>query len=1272
MEKKQAIDQIRNLFQSAFDRENYIHFVKNLLNQIEPRNNHYSGNMVPDAYKQHVNQYWRLGKYIDPKNTELDLYIIEVKSFSKLDKARTALRNFAVRTMQAFGGKEHALIAFYAKDDNGSDWRFSYVKIEHSAKLDDKRGKVKLEKEITPAKRYSFLVGEHENSHTAQSQLVALLAMDYANPNIEEIEKAFSIEKVTKEFFEQYKLLFKSLSAELVNQDYFKNDDEDKRDLVVSKFAKKLLGQIVFLYFLQKKGWLGVDKNGDWGKGDRRFLQNLFKKANDANSNYYLDKLQYLFYEALANDRKVQFDPSFYQRFDCRIPFLNGGLFEAEYDWQKVKIEIPNSLFSNSKTTPNGDIGDGILDVFDRYNFTIKEDEPLEKEVAVDPEMLGKVFENMLEITERKSKGAFYTPREVVHYMCQESLIHYLNSEVGDSSKTNIPKSDLEILVHKGIFASDNDQRIIDKGKETSDYIFQLPEKIRVNAEIIDTKLAEIKICDPAIGSGAFPLGILHEIIHARKALAPHLPKDKQQRSYDLKKHTIGHSIYGVDLDSSAIDIARLRLWLSLVVDEDDYTKIDALPNLDYKIMQGNSLIEEYEGVKLFNDEFISAENDPTQEINELKNEESEIGRNYIALDRQNKLDAKQKKAFEKRLKEISTQLKKLQNFEKCDAEALVMFATLKDARKKAEQLEALHERFFGICSPGDKRKLRDEITHLEWDLIEATLAEQDKTAAIEKLSSYKNSGEKPWFLWKLNFSEVFKQKGGFDIVIGNPPYLRIQGIRESSPEIADTYKKTYRAATGSFDLYALFMEKGSELICQNGIMNFINPDKWVNASFGKGIRTLFKEKQNVQRLISFGAHQIFEASTYSSLVWVGKQRLDDLMYLKLEPQQNETTLAKELNNLNIDSFTINEYDSICEEPWILVSGKNAKVMQVLQKGERNIGDVFEKIFQGIASSKDSVYFLRNAVLKNGIYEADSPELNKRVAIEEGLVKPLLMGDQIHRYQPIRTSNIVIFPYMLNGNQKPELMSEDFIKENYPNGYSYLKECEEILRGRERGRLQNDEDWFRYIYPKNQTLFQKPKLLAPDISLGGNFTFDENGKFYTTTTLYGYLKKEDITESYEFWMALLNSSLVWFYLKNSGSVLANGYYRYKPAYLENFPVPDVASEIETPITQLARYLLVINSQENIKPLHVQYFENIIDTFIYELYFPQKIKSANKDISPHLGELPQLKKSMSDEEKKAIIQREFERLYDPSHPVRSRVETIDSVEVVKIIRDSLKR
>ncbi len=930
---------IQDIFSSAFDRERYTLFLSNLLNSVESRDIQYSGQLVPEAYRDHVNQYWRIGKYTDPEGNELDLLVVEVKNLTKLERARSALRNFAVNRLKKFE-KESSLIAFYAKDDGGADWRFSFVKIEHEAFRVDS-DKVKIKEQLTPAKRYSFLVGVHENSHTAQAQLVDLLAMDYANPTVEEIEKAFSIEKVTKEFFDQYKDLFVHLSEVLADQPYFQQEpDPEKRKQIVAKFAKKLLGQIVFLYFLQKKGWLGVDKEGEWGKGERRFLQKLFADADKARQNYYVEKLQFLFYEALANDRKDQFDPSYYQRFDCRIPFLNGGLFEADYDWQKIRVEIPNAVFSNNDKAKCGDTGTGILDVFDRYNFTIREDEPLDKEIAVDPEMLGKVFENMLEITERKSKGAFYTPREIVHYMCQESLIHYLNGEVGEEKPPAIPKADLETLVRKGIFASENDQTTLEKGRETETYRFKLPESIRKHAAFIDDKLADIKICDPAIGSGAFPVGMLHEIVNARLALAGHLPETRRLRQYDLKKHAIAHSIYGVDLDPSAIDIARLRLWLSLVVDEDDYTSIDALPNLDYKIMQGNSLIEEYEGVKLFDDAFIQEEDNASlqREKSALKEKQSAAQAKFFAARNAGKTE--QEEQCEAELNDLLKAIKAIESKEKKLAkekakQSAGLFDLVSAARKKAELLEALHQKFFDVSSPAEKRKLRDEITTLEWDLIEATLAEQNKTDALAKLEKYKTSGEKPWFLWKLNFSEVFRQKGGFDIVIGNPPYFNIDTFGAKSP-IHDYLKRNYSVYMDKSDVLFYFFERSVSLA--KGIVALITSNAYLSAAKAKRLRQFFIAKNLVRKIVNFEEYMVFKEASITTAITFLHASKQSPCYLNLKSSKYERESL--LNTLQDESrfSTSGKWE---EDAFVFFNDKLDALISKIDKNNPRLGDLY-------------------------------------------------------------------------------------------------------------------------------------------------------------------------------------------------------------------------------------------------------------------------------------------------------------------------------------------
>jgi hypothetical protein len=786
MDKNKATRTIEETFDKAFDKQTFIQFIQNLLNDIDTSENkyrEYRGNLIKESFQTHVAQYTRIGKYTDPNNIALDVLIVEVQDESKLDKARTSLRNFVIDHLKKFG-KDHALAAFYSKTDSGRNWRFSFIKLEHLTTVTD--GKIMQEKKFTPAKRYSFIVGEDEKAYTAKRQLLPLLQNVYNNPTINDIETAFSIEVVTDEFFGQYKELFLRISEYLETDTAIKNILESA-GTDIPRFTKKLLGQIVFLYFLQKKGWLGVPQNEKWGNGQKRFLQSLFDKVANEGKNFFNECLRFLFYEALASQHGKN---GYYAKLDCRIPFLNGGLFEANYNWSNFDINLPNTLFRNGETvSKTGDVGTGILDVFDRYNFTIRENEPLEKEVAIDPEMLGKVFENMLEITERKSKGAFYTPREIVHYMCQESLIHYLDTALnknktyeefgaeqtnlfGNESNigqfeiyknhynTIVSKSEIEDFVHKGIFYIENDNRVASKGKETETYSYKLPETIRRNADIIDKLLTQIKICDPAIGSGAFPVGLLNELVTLQLVLIWHLsdsylsqkskkiglkPEECRQHpekyTYRVKRHNIQESIYGVDIDASAIDIARLRLWLALVVDEENFDDIETLPNLDYKIVRGNSLIG-----------FPDSWNSP---------------------------------AF--------------------------------------EQIENLKNLFFAETESNRKKEYKNEI---------------DKEIINRLATSKKVFGYQVDFDFKLFFSEVWRENSGFDIVIGNPPYISTKG---TSTEDKRIFEKIYQF---SDDTYNHFFFKGIHLLSTNGSLAFITPKTFWTTQTKRNLRNLLLTRQ--------------------------------------------------------------------------------------------------------------------------------------------------------------------------------------------------------------------------------------------------------------------------------------------------------------------------------------------------------------------------------------------------------------------------------------------
>lgn len=1159
MEKRAAIELIEQTFNAKFDLEQYILFLRNLLNDYEERDNAYHGISLWEDYRAHINKYERIGKYTDPDGNEMDLLVVETKSLSKLDRARTSLRNFVVKHLNKFN-KDYALAAFYSKEDGGADWRFSFIKIEHES-YQDSKGKVKTRKELTPAKRYSFLVGEYEQAHTAQKQLLPVLANDYSNPSVEDLESCFSIERVTDEFFEQYKELYLKLS------EHFNSDKAVQKILTADgietdRFTKKLLGQIVFLYFLQKKGWLGVAKDDKMGEGPKRYLQDQYEIYTSKSKNYFKDFLQYLFYEALAKEHNDDGIKYYYDKLKCKIPFLNGGLFEADYDWKNVALAIPNNLFRNNEKNKAGDKGTGILDVFDRYNFTIKEDEPLEKEVAVDPEMLGKVFENMLEIKERKSKGAFYTPREIVHYMCQESLINYLDNTVNDATesyqpldsnqisffggsatkkgqtkleiehkdKILVPKEEIEIFIRKGFLATENDQVIIEKGKETSTYRFKLPDSVRENADLLDEQLTNIKICDPAIGSGAFPVGLLHELVTAQKVLLPYLSqnyltkklktiglkaaefaKDKTKYIYRIKRHAIQESIYGVDIDASATDIARLRLWLSLIVDEDDLDNIEALPNLDYKIVKGNSLI----GL-------------PENAMRDLESE---------------------------------------------------------------KKLESLKAEFFDVTNENLKKQLRKEINVTIKDLLESA----------EQFAGYEID-----FDFKLFFSEVWHYKNGFDIVIGNPPYVFTRDvefsddfkrvINENFLSKLETGKKSKANQAGKINLFAVFILQGLFNLNTKGNLCFIIPNNILRTTSYDKIRKYLLKHSNLKKIVDLGSGVFRNVTASTVIISVDKEfdqsnKIEVITELTdLESKKYNSRNALQSSFLSNTSFAIN----------ILVDDELNKVITAIKEGSKPLGDYCIDIIEGIVAHKHLIF--------------DEPVTNSFQLVE---------GKTIKRYYLEPTRKFI----------------EWDVKKIHRTRPKYLWDLDKkILIQRISGGT-------------------KPLVAALDTN-----------KLKSFASVNNLVLKDEYSDYYNFFLAILNSDLInWYYsinFSNQSDLTVN----ISKTYLEMIPIKGLSqnNKISIIVDWLMHSHVILKAG-----IISKFFEDLLNAIVFELYFEREMKAAKKNVLEHLGELRSIQATMTIESKTALINSEFNRLYNPDHIVRNNLETMESVEVVKKIKDALK-
>ena len=849
MKIDQANSLIKRTFQEPYSDGDYLIFIKNLLPNIDTTEAIFHQSVDNNI---HIKSFSRLGVFEDNQGEIIDVLSVEVNSGVTLKKTRTAIRNFAVKNMI----EDICIVAFHSREY--PNWRFSLIVQNYDIQYNPKTKKTKTIKNISEAKRFSWLVGENEPSHTAQQQISPLLVND--NVVLDDIVQAFSIEAVTDEFYDQYRNYYRKLNKSLefiVSNDASIAENFDQNEINTKDFSKKIMGQIVFCYFLQRKGWLGTEDDTawkGWGDGDRRFIYNLFNKKMYKGvikycdyDNFFNDILEPLFYEGFGKKNP----DDYLKKIQCKIPFLNGGLFEPinGYDWKKTDIVIDNNIFKS------------IIDIFDRFNFTVREDDDLDIEVAVDPEMLGKVFENLIEDNEKKKDGVWYTPRQTVKFMVDQALISFLVNSVEDYV--------------------------------SSDNIFQLINSLKIDdlkkpqIETIDHYLKNIKICDPAIGSGAFAIGLADKIVKVRLIL------NNSTDKYFYKKHVITESIYGVDIDAGAIEIAKLRLFLFLTVDTDVIEKIEPLPNLDFKIMQGNSLVEDFHGV---------------------------------ILDINKKMD-KQGSIFE----DISMEEKLISDLHNIQ----MIYLNESDFDKKLflkNKIEkAIKDIFLFKCKEKSK-------------LIDVSKIKED----IER--TFETQIFKPFFFWKLYFSDVFYEKGGFDIVIGNPPYVEARHS-DFSDKMKIENQRNVKLRWGEeglkhigrgSDLLIYFFELALHISHSKTPIVFVASNAWLSTMYGKKFQNFLLKKTYVSKIID-SDFKIFSSANINAVIsiFIGNKPVKDhkktIQLIKFHSQNKNINLSK-ISDENKE-VTIKEYDYsskiIYEKKWEILSSTTKDILSIIEKGEK-------------------------------------------------------------------------------------------------------------------------------------------------------------------------------------------------------------------------------------------------------------------------------------------------------------------------------------------------
>ncbi|MCG2736064.1 MAG: Eco57I restriction-modification methylase domain-containing protein [Candidatus Methanoperedenaceae archaeon] len=1224
MDQQNAEKLLDGTFGHNFDINQFSKFIKELFNKFEISQVKINISKDNKEYRGYIDSYQILGTYKDESNKNIDVLAVQLIKESSRDRARTMQRNFIADYIEV-KKKDAVLVAFYG--DDPQDWRFSFVKMEYQLTNDGR-----VQKKLTPAKRHSFLVGKNEPNHTCKSRFLNLIMREDIDPSLNELEEAFGIENVTKEFFLKYKGLFDNLRDSLKNiieKNQYVEKEFKEKNISPDDFSKKLLGQIVFLYFLQKKGWLGVERDNtgkfkEWGSGHKDFLTKLVNgeiidyenNVND-NKNFFNDILEPLFYSALATPR----ENDYYEIFDykCKIPFLNGGLFEPinNYNWQEIDILLDNQIFKD------------IINTFDEFNFTVKEDEPLDKEVAVDPEMLGKVFENLLEIPDRKSKGTYYTPREIVHYMCQQSLITYL------ATNSTIPSKDIETFIQNGDIAyigkSENDEKC-------------LPASIKDNLEKIDELLKKIKIVDPAVGSGAFPMGMMNEIVKARKTISLFLKKNvfcwddvpgkdsgrlvdfliqtfgvdwienakinkinnnktiriiseafshsvtinlegnyafltlddgrndvfivkkengkeniyyaKIGNSYDLKRETIENCLYGVDIDSSAVDITKLRFWLSLVVDETNIKKIKPLPNLDHKIMCGNSLLGEFEGVKLFDEKLLEEiPKDESSRIEEIKKEMDELNQELGEIYTGKKKDNGRKDEIDKELKKLDRKKKEILTLVKEETQQYtfdqILQHRIKESHKKLMELRKLQKDFFNEQSKKNKKDLADKIDKIEWELVKETLKEEGNEAAMLKLQQYKKNKSKPFFLWKLYFSEVFqRENSGFDVVIANPPYLIVKEANTSA-QLLKSYSNFY-CADFKINLFALFIEKSIKICRKNGFISYIVPDSSLNLPAFKKLRE-FIIKENSLKNVSYYNEDVFEN------VSIGKS-----IILFIEKNKSSSSyIFRVFNNKTEYKDTTISYSNILKD-------ENLKfTYNFSDKLENNL---FYKL-RDIKSTLDEYCDIYDGINPGSEFLKDSFISKNRI---NEFSRKIIDGKDFTKYSRIEWDGYYIF------------YNEEYVQKI-------------------RNELKKNNTSFTARIIKKINFFENKKIVTrqtADTIIG---TIDNNNYYVKNSVHSTLIKNKYRDEIYiQYILAILNSELINWYYRKESSESGRLFPQVKIAGLRKLPIQEISKEKQNPFINLVDQILSITKDPDYfenpeKQARVKTFEKEIDQLVYKLY-----------------------------------------------------------------------
>jgi adenine-specific DNA-methyltransferase len=1109
--------------------------------------------------------------YLKDKEDELIVFAIKIDNLTERTSKKKQF-NIAKKLLEKYQ-RFYGLFIFYDEEkDEGKKFRFSFVfKTTYGTKA-----------EYSHYKRFTFFVSPDRPNKTFINQL-----KDCDFSNFGSIKEAFSVEPVTKEFYKKLQnWYYWAMDRVKFPEDYkYSQDPEKDKEIRNAQNLIRLLTRLIFIWFLKEKDLvLGklFDEDElknivkDFGKGNNYYnaiLQNLFF----ATLNRPIEERGWAKNEGFPENRKNFGIKSLYRYEDKflippekvlelfrDIPFINGGLFDC-LDRDNVYIDgfsrreekqakISDELFfSEEKTVDLSKYGlsdkaevSGLINILKSYNFTTDEATPIDQEIALDPELLGKVFENLLAsydeetaTTARKATGSYYTPREIVDYMVEESLREYL--------KTKVPEVENEL---DDLFSYSNEEPNISDDDLRKKLIYAIDQ---------------VKIIDPACGSGAFPMGILHKLVFLLQKLDPkneiwkeiqleraskeadtvfRAEKDKQEREklleeinenfdesinypdYARKLYLIENCIYGVDIQPIAIQISKLRFFISLILDQ----KVDkdkpnfgilTLPNLETKFVAANTL---------------------------------------IGLD----------KPIQKSLRNP-------------------------DIERLEQELKFLRHRYFRIKSRAEKIQLQNKDRELREKLKNALIGDgwnNEVAEKIVKFDIFDQNASADWFdpEWMFGISD------GFDIVIGNPPYVRQEKIKAIKPILQ---KQNYEVFTSTADLYVYFYEKGYQVLREEGILAYITSNKWMRAKYGEKLRKFLKEKTAILKIVDFSGYRVFEQTVDTNILIFRKQKpFNEYVFEFLEVKSNVKDMEKYLTGGDWQTM----YQSkLSDNAWTLGDENVLSLKEKIEKVGKPLKDWDVKIYRGVLTGYNDAFIIdtetRNKILAN----CKDEEERKRT---EEIIKPVLRGRDIRKYYYKWAGLWVIYAYQGIDIQK------------YPTLLTYLSQFQKQLKERTGGArwdktktkiLSIPYKWYElqvdYHFIKQE--FEKEKIVWQEIVREPSFAYDNSGMYVEATAFLMTGK------NLKYIIGLLNSKPVAFFFKTfyAGGGLGEDGYRYKKAFLEQLPLPPITKEnqpIVDQIIQKVEEILALTQSPDYdtnteKQKKVNQIQKEIDQLVYQIY-----------------------------------------------------------------------